>query len=109
MKRKAKALYKSLFGNAQQRYESRHDILSAISVRLGFRLYNRNLSWLHDEEFKKAWRAFPETNAYVHERKFTLYYIAKSLRNVPGDIAECGVFRAASSFLMLAASAGTNK
>jgi hypothetical protein len=95
--------------DAQNRYEARHEILSALARKWGFRLYNRNLAWFWDKDFMAAWSCFPEATKIIHERKFNLFNIARSLRHVPGDLAECGVFRGSSSFLMLAASEGTGK
>lgn len=99
----------SLFGNARQRYEARHSFISALARMNGFRLYNKNLTWMHDAEYMNIWSSFPYSTDSIHERKFNLYYIARSIRNIPGDIAECGVFHGGSSHLMLAANAGTDK
>jgi O-methyltransferase len=99
----------SIFGNAKARYESRHSLLDSITKRLGYRMYNKNLSWYVDAEYQRVWAQFPAGKNSVHERKYTLYSIAKSLNYLEGDIAECGVFHGGSSFLMLSASAGTSK
>lgn len=101
--------FRGLFGSAQQRYESKHSIIAAIARRNDFRLYNKNLAWLHDEEFFKVWSLFPYGGQSIHERKFNFFNIAKSIRNVPGDLAECGVFHGGSSHLMLAATSETDK
>lgn len=101
--------FRGLFGSSQQRYESKHAIIAAIARRNGFRLYNKNLAWLHDEEFVKIWSLFPYGGQSIHERKFNFFNIAKSIRNVPGDLAECGVFHGGSSHLMLAATSETDK
>lgn len=100
---------RGLFGSAQQRYESKHAIIAAIAKKNGFRLYNKNLTWLHDEDYLIAWSLFPYGNKDIHERKFNFYNIAKSVRNVPGDLAECGVFHGGSSHLMLMATMDTQK
>ena len=100
---------KGLFGSSQQRYESKHAILAAIARINGFRLYNKNLAWLRDDEFMKHWSMFPYGGKGIHERKFNFFNIAKSIRNIPGDLAECGVFHGGSSHLMLAATAGASK
>lgn len=109
MSRALKSIAGLLSPNVQTRYESQHNVLSALAQRCGLRMYNRNLSWFEDEEFLSVWRQFPEATKIIHERKFNLYNIARSLQHIPGDLAECGVFRASSSFLMLAASQGTGK
>jgi len=104
-----KLAWLSLFGDAKSKYESRHSLLWSIAAANGFRLYNRNLAWLSDNEYLSVWTKFPYHKNDIHERKFNLYNIAKSLHNIKGDIAECGVFHGGSSFLMLEASLGTNK
>ena len=101
---KIKKAAKLFSTNARKRYEAKHDIITYVAKKCGFRTYNRNLAWFTDEDYKSVWMNYPETNNYIHERKFTLFNIARSLKHIPGDIAECGVFRAGSSFLMLTAS-----
>jgi len=100
----------SLFGNSISKYECRHELLSIFAFVNGFRLYSRNLAWINDKEYLSIWGKFPfRKGNNIHERKFNLYNIAKSLVNVPGDVVECGVFHGGSSFLMLKASIETNK
>lgn len=106
---KFKTLASLFSSDTQTKYEARYDVVTALASRWGLRTYNKNLAWFHDEEFKTAWAEFPDSTDYIHERKITLFSIAKALRNIDGDIAECGVFKAGSSFLMLSASQGTNK
>lgn len=106
---KLNSLISILSSDKQKRYEARHDFMTALAQRWDLRTYNRNLAWFHDREFQHIWKKFPESTDYIHERKFTLYNIAKSVRHIPGDMAECGVFRAGSSFLMLSGSKGTEK
>jgi hypothetical protein len=73
---------------------------------MGFRLYNKNLAWIDDEEYKKVWSGFSQSDNNIHERRFTLYNLAKSVTNIEGDTAECGVFYGAGSYLIMAASKG---
>lgn len=91
------------------RYEARHDVLKGLAARSGFRLYNRNLAWMKDEEYLRAWSEFPEATGHVHERRFNLFNLARGISQIPGDLAECGVFHAAGSFLMLQATRHTQK
>ena len=104
-----KLVWHAGFGNTQHRYEARHRLLAGVAHRLGFRLYNKNLAWLEDAHYKEVWHRFPEAKKYIHERKFNLYHIARSQRNIPGDIAECGVYTGGTSHLMLCATEGTDK
>jgi hypothetical protein len=101
--------FHSVFGNEQRRYEARHALLAGIARRSGFMLYNRHLSWLNDAEYRRASRAFPAVDSVAEERRFNLYYVAKSIRSISGDLAECGVFRGGGSHMMLSATSGTDK
>lgn len=109
LQEKVKVCCLALFGNRRRRYEAQHKLLSGIAIILGFRLYNRHMAWLQDEEYKKAWDRFPDRADYVHERKFIMYYIARSICTVSGDMVECGVFFGGTSHLMLCATEGTDK
>ena len=101
-----KLLYSSLLGGAVARYEAKHELLSGLAGFLGFRLYNKNLRWLHDQEYLTVWGRFSESNHKIHERRFTLYNLAKIVRSLPGDSVECGVYHGAGSFLILSALEG---
>jgi O-methyltransferase len=106
-----KRIFGSILGDKRKRYESRFSLLSSLAAKNNFRLYNKNLNWHMDTEFLDIWHKFPDAKKgnVIHERKFNLYNLAKAIRDVPGDLAECGVFKGASSYLMLAASSGTGK
>lgn len=107
----AKLLFHSFLGSTPRiRYESRHEILSAIANYWGFRLYNKNLMWLEDDEYLSHWRLFKEhSGERIHERRFHLYYLAKSTRHLAGDTAECGVLHGGGSFLIMRATASDNR
>ena len=91
---------RALFGGAQDRYEARHRVLSALAHRWGFRVYNSNLIWQDDAEYLQVWRQFPEATDEIKDRKYLLWSLAKAVATLPGDTAECGVFNGGSSFLM---------
>jgi hypothetical protein len=95
------SVFRAVFGSAVTRYEARHRLLVGLGVILGFRVYNKNLDWPDDEEFLEIWRSFPGSGKLIHERKFILHSIAKSVQNVPGEIVECGVFKGGGSFVIL--------
>lgn len=97
--------------DAQTRYEARYRLIRSLALRNGFRLYNKNLNWYKDAEYQKTWAGFAESKGEknIHERRFNLFNFARALRSVPGDLVECGLFKGAGSYLMLAASAGTGK
>jgi O-methyltransferase len=111
MLKKIKVISNLLIGDNQQKYESKHIILSYLSKCSGFNLGNKNLSWHKDFDFINAYSQTRKNKEKISipERKFVLYSISKSIVNISGDIAECGVYRGESSFLMLKANENTDK
>lgn len=93
------------FSDVKKRYEARFAVMSALVGRAGLRIYNRHLLWFTDEAFLDTWRRFPEATRTIMDRRFVLLSAAESVRNLPGDTAECGVYRGAGSFLILASQA----
>jgi len=82
------------------RYEARFGLLHELAVRWGFALYTFNLAWLEDQEFLRAWGSFPARDVRIHDRKFILHSLAKSVAGLEGHTAECGVFTGGSSYLI---------
>lgn len=107
--KRARVLVSCFIGNELARYEARHAVLSELARWCSLRMYNRNLRWLNDDTYLSVWRGFAEGDGNIAERKFSLFYLAKSIRAVDGDTAECGAFRGATSYLILRASEGRNK
>jgi hypothetical protein len=99
----------AFFGTRRQRFEARYFLILTAAARWGFRIYNPHLIWHRDAEFIKLWARFPEATPGITERRYILLSAAQSVRNVQGDTAECGVYRGASSFLILASQEGTGK
>lgn len=92
-------------GDARKRHESRYAIVSALAARAGMRVYNPHLLWPADRSFRDVWQGFPEMTPPVQDRRFVLLSAARSVRNIEGDTAECGVYRGAASYLILASQA----
>jgi O-methyltransferase len=56
-------------------------------------------AWFQDEEFFRAFYAFAEHDQTA-DRKYTLRELLRLVDDVPGDTAECGVYRGASSWFI---------
>ncbi len=82
------------------RHGNRHSLVSAVGRKLGIAVYNRNLAWQDDQNYKAVWERFAAADGQIRDRKYILYSIARSLARLPGDTAECGVFDGGSSYLM---------
>jgi O-methyltransferase len=91
--------------DAREKYEARFGLLWELADRWGFALYTFNLAWLEDRDFERAWSSFPARDVRVHDRKFVLYSMARSVADLDGHTAECGVFVGGSSHLMCEAMA----
>jgi len=66
--------------------------------------------WLKDERFLRYYERFMDPgNWHSLDRKFTLNELLKLVAHLPGDLAEVGVYKGASAWLMCEATAGTTK
>jgi len=91
----------NFFSGRAERKRARIELLDSLLGVIGFRLYNADAWWSTDEEFISAWQGYPEANKRVHDRRFNLFNLAKLVRDLEGDTAECGVYRGAGSYLIL--------
>lgn len=95
--------------NPRERQDALFEYLSAKANHSGFELYNKNLMWQNESEFWEIWKASPYFQRQRPDRKFVLWSMACSTRNLPGDTAECGVLDGASSYLICSARNGTKQ
>ena len=87
----------------EQRYAWGEHVFSAFAPEVRLSEFGR--SWLHDAEFTADYERFDTHNYRSFDRKFALKELLKLALRVPGDLAECGVFRGASAFLLAKAVA----
>lgn len=97
------SLIGSFFGDQPQRYKSRHSVLTMLSRACGLRMYNHSLYWFNDPQFREMWRGFPEADDDIHERRFNLFNLSRSVANLTGDTVECGVLNGGGSYIILSA------
>lgn len=97
-------LSRSLVADQVARYEARHKMAGKVASILGFRVYNKYLSWINDSEVEAAWKGFPASNGPIADRKYVLYSMARAIANLPGDTAECGAYTGGSSYLICLAT-----
>lgn len=57
--------------------------------------------WMKDESFWQAYRRLEPRNRRSAERKYAVRELVRSLGDLPGDTAECGVFTGATSYFIL--------
>jgi hypothetical protein len=54
----------------------------------------------HDRQFARDFHRVSPDADYTAERKFNLDQLFKLVRRLPGDVAECGVYKGASAFFL---------
>lgn len=62
------------------------------------------LDWWKNEEFTRYLDRFGELRVLNTDRKWMIYQLLRLVAHVPGDTAECGVFRGATSYLICCAN-----
>ena len=83
------------------KYRARYKVISGLCQKWGFPCYEEYVNWTEDSECLAIWKSFPGNDGSLMERHSNLYYLAKSVRDVRGDTAECGVYRGAGSWFIL--------
>jgi O-methyltransferase len=63
-----------------------------------YRLMWPQLDWYDDADFTAYLRRFGELGGMNTHRRYALAQLLRLVRDVPGDTAECGVFRGAASY-----------
>lgn len=73
-------------------------------LRPDYRFKWPDVDWWQDEEFNHYLDRFGELGGMNSDRRWMLRELLRLVANVPGDTAECGVYRGASSYLMCLAN-----
>lgn len=78
-------------------------------VTPNYRWVYPQIAWWDNAAFNAFLARFDELDALNTDRKWMVAQLARLARAVPGDTAECGVFRGASSWLICRSNQGTGK
>lgn len=70
----------------------------------GYRLKVPDMDWWDDDGFNRYLVRFGEYGWLNTERRWMLHQLLRLVSQIPGDTAECGVFKGASSFLICSAN-----
>lgn len=90
------------------RYQAAEALTSAIYPKYKFSEFAR--IFLEDQEFLHYYQRFmDEENWHSLDRKYTLNQLLKLCANLQGDLAECGVYKGASAYLMCRANRQTGR
>lgn len=75
----------------------------------GYRFLDPRLDWWDNRDFDSFLRRFDEEDGLNAYRKWTVTQLLRLTRGLPGDTAECGVYKGATSQLICASNLGTGK
>lgn len=92
-------LFKYLF----QRNDENRLRLAEVLVKKIYPAYIFNdFGRLHfeDREFKNKYLFFDSENLRSYDRKYTIWQFMKYVKHIPGDTAECGVYKGATSWFI---------
>ncbi|MFT4581410.1 MAG: O-methyltransferase [Gammaproteobacteria bacterium] len=91
-----------LFGAQKYRY-AQYKRAKKIARRQGYEIYKSHLIWFQDPEYLTADALVKKKNitGIPSDRCYVLLEFARQVRQVPGDIAECGVRYGKSSIFIL--------
>lgn len=88
-----------------QRYRAAEIAAGVIYPKFKFSEFGR--LFLEDESFLNYYRSFMDPdNWHSLDRKYTMDQLLKQVLKLPGELAECGVYRGASAYLMCRAMQG---
>lgn len=74
-----------------------------------YRLTWPHMDWWSDKEFNGYLEKFEEKDGFNTHRRWMLCQLIRLVEDVPGDTAECGVYKGASSWLICDAISRQNK
>lgn len=94
-----------------QTLDERHRWLLAAGFVLcpEYRFLGSRFCWWQEEEFTQYLAKFNELHNLNSFRRRNLHELLTFIEDVPGDTAECGVFRGASSWLIMKRTAGQGR
>jgi hypothetical protein len=81
-----------------ERYRWGERLFNAVVPDVPLSEYGRSV--FNDTEFRNDYERFDRDNYRSYDRKFALRELLKLTHGLPGDVAECGVYRGGSSYLM---------
>lgn len=84
----------------------RFETLTTIGKKLvpNYRFKWPQMEWWEDTNFNKYLTLFDETEGMNADRRWMIYQLTRLTDSVPGDTAECGVYKGLGSYLICAAN-----
>lgn len=100
---KLRHAFQAVFGSRRRRDSAWYEIAAAQGERHGFHVYSPHMVWKDQPFFREGREKAAGVKGIPDPRSFVLQSCIRSLANVEGDVAECGVRQGRSALFMLAA------
>jgi hypothetical protein len=101
IRRFAKGLLWLLSSDQYKRRRVRIEIAATVADALGgFVVLEGDLTWVEDRDFRRRFHELSPENRYSETRKWVIREFANAVRDLEGDVAECGSFRGASAWFI---------
>jgi len=101
-------LYKAFIQSDEySRFVLSEKLVNIVYPKYKFSEYGR--SFLNDMKFSEYYKHYVGENVHSYDRKYFLSQLVKLTLHIDGDVAECGVFEGASSYLMFQRIENTQK
>lgn len=85
-------------GNKEQRYYAMERLANMFNPH--FHFTEAGQVWRNDEVFEENYSNLAENNFHAFDRKYTISQFLKLIKKLPGDIAECGVYKGATAWFI---------
>ena len=96
-----KILYKIIFGTDSEQRRARYGLAEWLANKVCDCWFPEDRkTWLQDEAFFRDYRRLEPRDLRSAERKFAVRELVRSIPDVPGDTAECGTYRGATSYFI---------
>lgn len=86
-----------------ERFELAEKLFNALVPEVRVSEFGR--TYFEDQEFAEIYERFPVGNYRSYDRRYTIGQLARHALSLPGEFAECGVYRGATAYLMAEALA----
>lgn len=90
---------------------ARFNALTLIGKKLvpQYRFKWPQMEWWDNETFNRYLKLFDETEGMNSDRRWMIYQLLRLINNVPGDTAECGVYKGLGSYIICEANANSKR
>jgi len=97
-----------LFSSARHRADTRYRLAEGVLRKLvpGQHLAEDRRWFFSEPDYAAFYERFGEGNYRAYDRRYTLAQFARLAAGLPGDFAECGVYRGATAYLLARALGG---